>query len=480
MLISMQVRLPDVTRGILAAAGYVPHGRLDRAEISSFVGSGGGKGTRSVAWYDEDTTTLGVEAGRLARRATDAAPAALYFSTISPGYVDKTNATAIASVLRLDSDVLAVDFGGAQRSAVGALIAALRGTGVVLTIASDMRGGMAGSSDEAAGGDAGAALVVGDDSDGPLLAEYLGGASITEEFTDRWRTPGDSRSKLWEDRFGETAYVPPGDRAWREGLKNAGVEADQVDVVIATGLHSRAVRVLTSKLGVKDKLADDLSATVGNAGSAQPGLLLAAALETASPGQIIALLVLADGADLLVFRAGAAAGQAPVRSVAAQAAGGTKVPYGKFLSWRGGMAIEPPRRPEPSRMSASAAARNDDWKHGFVGRRDPETGAPQLPPLPSGGEPVPMSDVPGTIATFTVDRLAYSPSPPIVFAIVDFDGGGRYPVEVTDVPEKDIATDVTVGARLEMTFRRLFTADGLHNYFWKARPLRGVASTEKS
>jgi hydroxymethylglutaryl-CoA synthase len=23
-----------------------------------------------------------------------------------------------------------------------------------------------------------------------------------------------------------------------------------------------------------------------------------------------------------------------------------------------------------------------------------------------------------------------------------------------------------------MTFRRLFTADGIHNYFWKARPVR--------
>jgi hydroxymethylglutaryl-CoA synthase len=27
--------------------------------------------------------------------------------------------------------------------------------------------------------------------------------------------------------------------------------------------------------------------------------------------------------------------------------------------------------------------------------------------------------------------------------------------------------------RVEMTFRRLFTADGIANYFWKARPVRG-------
>jgi len=48
-----------------------------------------------------------------------------------------------------------------------------------------------------------------------------------------------------------------------------------------------------------------------------------------------------------------------------------------------------------------------------------------------------MADLPGTIAAYTVDRIAYSPSPPIVFAIVDFDGGGRFPVELTDAAEGD-------------------------------------------
>jgi 3-hydroxy-3-methylglutaryl CoA synthase len=468
-----------VTRGILAAAGYVPHGRLERTEIAAFAGTGGGKGTRSVAWYDEDTTTLGVEAARIARRARpDASPSALYFSTITPAYVDKTNATGVAAALRLDSDVLAVDFGGAQRSAVGAFLAALRGRDTVLTVAADARGGLAGSGDEAAGGDGGSALLIGDDSAGPLLAEFLGSASLSEEFTDRWRTPGDVRSKLWEERFGETVYAPLGERAWREALKQAELAAGDVDRVIVTGLHSRAVRVLTSKIGVKDQLVDDLSSTVGNTGSAHPGLLLAAALEEAQPGQVIALVVLADGADALIFRAREATASASVRPVAAQIAGGTKVPYGKFLSWRGGLVVEPPRRPEPSRMSASAAARNEDWKYAFAGRRDPESGDPQLPPLPTGGEPMPMSDVRATIATFTIDRLAYSPSPPILFAVLDFDGGGRYPAEITDVTEADIAHDVVVGGRVEMTFRRLSTADGVHNYFWKARPLRGVASTD--
>ena len=79
-----------------------------------------------------------------------------------------------------------------------------------------------------------------------------------------------------------------------------------------------------------------------------------------------------------------------------------------------------------------------------------------------------MADATGTIVTFTIDRLSYSPSPPIVFAVVDFDGGGRLPIELTDVDPGEVA----IGGRVELTFRRLFTADGIANYFWKGRLVR--------
>jgi uncharacterized OB-fold protein len=128
--------------------------------------------------------------------------------------------------------------------------------------------------------------------------------------------------------------------------------------------------------------------------------------------------------------------------------------------------VEPPRRPEPARPSASAAGRSREWKYGFVGSSR-EGGDVHLPPSPLDDQARPMADAQGTIVTFTVDRLAYSPSPPVVFAVVDFDGGGRLPVELTDVDP----ADVTIGGRVEMTFRRLFTADGIANYFWKARPV---------
>jgi 3-hydroxy-3-methylglutaryl CoA synthase len=456
-------------RGIVSVGGYVPRARLDRSAITDFVGSGGGRGTRSVASYDEDTTTMGVEAARIALRSApaDLRPDALWFSTVAPAYLDKTNATTVHAALRLDHDVAAFDMVGAVRSAVGALSTALKSSGTTLVVASDLRTGLPGSGDEASGGDAAAAVIVGE-GDG-VLAELIGTASATEEFVERWRTPGDARSKQWEERFGETKYLPLGDQAWREALKSAGIEAGDVDNVIVAGLHARAVRSLKPRLGVaKDALADDLSTTIGNSGAAQPLLLLTRALEMSGPGKVIALVVLADGADVLLFRTtDAVASWQSARSVDVQVAAGAEVPYGKFLAWRGTLTVEPPRRPEPQRVSSSAAGRHEDWKFGFVGGRSPETGEPQLPPLPNSTGMVPMADVEGTIATFTVDRIAYSPSPPIVFAVVDFDGGGRLPIELTDAKLEELS----MGDRVEMTFRRLFTSDGIHNYFWKARPV---------
>ena len=183
-------------RGIISAGAYLPYRRLDRAAISEFLGSGGGRGQRTVASYDEDTTTMGVEAARvtMANAPDGIQPDALWFATVSPAYLDKTNATTIHAALRLDADV-ALDFNGAARSAIGALKTALTGNGSVLLVTSDLRTGQPGGSDEALGGDGAAALIVGDDSDGPVIAEYLGGASATEEFIERWRVPG--RRRIW-------------------------------------------------------------------------------------------------------------------------------------------------------------------------------------------------------------------------------------------------------------------------------------------
>ncbi|HEY3098401.1 MAG TPA: OB-fold domain-containing protein [Methylomirabilota bacterium] len=465
-------------RGLLAWGAYVPYARLDRKAIAAALGASAGSGTRAVASYDEDSTSMGVEAARASLRATSATPEAIYFATADPAYLDKTNATAIHAALDLPASAAAYDMLGSVRSSAGALRAALDAEGPALAVVSDVRTGLAGGGDEREGGDAAAAFVFGD---GPIMAEPLGDASQSAEFLDRWRVPGESFSRQWEERFGEHAYVPLGESALAEALKQAGVTAAAVDVLIVAGPHARSNKRVAAAAGVKkEAIADDLAASVGNAGAAHAGLMLAAALDVARVDQVIAVLSLADGADATVWRTtGAIAARRPAVTVAAQIASAGALSYATFLTWRGFLRREPPRRPDPQPPEAPAAARAERWKYAFTGSRCQACGTRHVPPqrvcvkchAVDRMRPERLSDVPATIATFTVDRLAYSMSPPVVVAVIDFEGGGRFQCEMTDVDPKA----VKIGDRVELTFRRLYTANGIHNYFWKARPIRGGA-----
>jgi len=372
----------------------------------------------------------------------------------------------------------AFDMMGSARSGAGALAAALGGSSPWLVAIADVRSGLAGGGDEAGNGDAGVAFAIGSDEDGPVIAEFIGGASSSAEFLDRWRTVGDSRSKIWEERFAEAAYDPVIKECVEGVYANAGITPDQVDVVVMTGLAERAVRSAARYVGVApDRYADTMADTVGNTGAAHAGLMLTGALEKASPGQTILVINAADGCDAAVFRTtDAIAGYQPARSLADQIASGNDgLDYAKFLTWKGMLTREPPRRPDPDRPGGPPMLRSQDWKFAFVGTECTACGARHLPPARvcvkceavDQMSRVRLADVQATIATFTIDRLAFSLSPPVVSAVADFDGGGRYPIEMADVDP----ASVKIGDRVEMTFRNLYTADGIHNYFWKARPV---------
>jgi 3-hydroxy-3-methylglutaryl CoA synthase len=455
---------------------------LKRSEIGSVLGSGGGKGSRAVAGYDEDATSMAVEAARPALRALAAgiAPERLLFATASPPYLDKTNANVIHAALRLDPSVLAVDVVGSVRSGVGALLIASEARVPTLVLLSDVRTGMPGGADEREGGDAAAAFVFGDSDD--AIAEVVADATVTDEFLDRWRLPGAPASKVWEERFGEHAYLPLAEEALTAALKKADLSPTEIDVLIVAGTHTRAVKAFAAGAGVA-RVADDLSTTVGNSGTAHPGLLLADILDRAEPGQTIALVVLADGATAIVLKTTAAiVSRRSPRSVAEQiSSGDDSLRYTDFITWRGFLAKEPPRRPDPIGPAAPPTYRSSRYKYGFVAHRCEECGTVHLPAVRvcvnckavDRMADLPMADAHGEVATFTIDYLAFSPSPPVIAAVVDFDGGGRFNCELTDAKPDQVA----IGDRVEMSFRRMVTASGVHNYFWKARPLAPEAGS---
>ena len=294
----------------------------------------------------------------------------------------------------------------------------------------------------------------------------------------------ETTSRQWEDRFGEEAYLPLARSVFSRALDDAGITVADIDHLIVTGLRPGCGRPEEGLRGPGRPGDTDHAGAIGNLGAAQSGLQLADVLERASAGQVIVVVEVADGADAVVLRTTAAltavqearreAGLRPVAELVTE--GRSDLPYAVFLSWRGQLHREPPRRPDPERPDAPASLRGEGWKFGFNASRCTACGFRHLPgpaaiclSCQAVDQMVPerMADLEGTVATWTIDHLAFTLSPPLVGAVIDFDGGGRYRGEMTDVDPGAVA----VGTRVAMTFRRLYSADGMHNYFWKARPV---------
>src|SRR6202012_3075602 len=310
-------------------------------------GTAGGRGQRVVASFDEDSTTMGVAAARAALATLPgAAPADLYFATTSPAYLDKSNAAAVHTALGLGGGGCAADLAGSARSGRAALV---RGAGVGgVGVLADVGTGQPGSADERGGGDAAAAFVfgAGGATDGSgAIAHVIGRASRPAEVLARWRGPEQAFAQVWEERFGYEQYAPLIRATAAAALADAGIEkADHVVLVSPNSAVPKRGKSLVTGI-----ISTTLS-PVGHAGAADAGVALATVLDVAEPGQTILVLSAADGCDALVLRATELlpARRQPV-AVDAQLKAGRPVPYASYLTWRGLLEREPPRRPEPDR-----------------------------------------------------------------------------------------------------------------------------------
>jgi hydroxymethylglutaryl-CoA synthase len=464
--------------GLTHYATYVPQYRLAADEVARSIGQSA-KGARTVAGFDQDTTTLGVEAALPLATAARRDAASLWFATTAPVYADKANATTIHAALRLRDAIAAIDLGVNLRSGPLALLSAHRDGG--LAVLSDTRGGAVGGTDERTGGDAAAAFLFGDNN---VLAEVVASASASAEFLDRWRSPGESAVQTWEERFGEGRYLELLDVVVAQ-LREKGVDLAQVDTFAVVSANARAAKAATGRLAAATGGASqDLQALahIGQAGAAQAGLALAQMLDSAAADQVLLLVSLADGGDALVLRTTPALDDYP-RPQVAGAVDQVDITYSQYLVWRGRVEADGPRRPEPERPSAPFAWRNRDYKLALRGGRCDHCHAVQYP-TPSvcyrchrhdTFTPVDATTQGATVITATVDRLAFSPNPPLVSAVVRFDEGGRMQCELTDV-----RTPPAIGDRVVPTFRRGATVHGIHNYIWKARPVAPPAAGKET
>ena len=467
--------------GIVSYGAYIPYPRLKRSAIQQVLGVPASKGERSVASFDEDSISMAVEAGRDAIRSASAVDVrSVYFASSTAPYAEKLNAATVAAAVQLPVEVRAIDLGGSIRSGLLALLQAADsarcGSSQALATMADCRLGAPEGKAEQAFGDAAAAFLLGAKD---VIAEIVGTASITREFLDTWRNPDERFAHTWEERFALTqVYVPLLGKVIQDVLSRAGLTPADLASVVIDAPNPRAVETVCRSLKLTpNQIADPPTLTVGHSGAAHAGLLLANTLTSAKAGDLILVVAASDGADAALFRVTENATKwRPHRSVGRLIETKGDVSYASYLKWRKILPTEPPRRPNPERPAAPPMLRTERWKFGLVGSRCTACGTSHLPPqrvcaschARDQMEPVSFADQTARIATFALDRLAYSLNPPTVAVVIDFDGSGRFFCEMTDCDPERIA----IGDEVEMTFRRMFTADGVHNYFWKARPKR--------
>jgi 3-hydroxy-3-methylglutaryl CoA synthase/uncharacterized OB-fold protein len=467
--------------GIVAYGSYLPYRRLKRAAIAQVLGIPAEKGERAVASFDEDSASMAVEAVRDAlRTAPSRAVDALFFATTTPPYADKLNAALVGAAAMLPAELRAADCTGSVRAGIAALLqgadAVRGGARQALVAIGDARLAAPEAKAERTNGDGAVAFVLGSEG---VIAEIVASVSLTREFLDTWRLPDETFPHTWEERFALTqAYGPLLAKAVQDVLAKAGVQPGDLASVVLDCPNARATADVARRMKLDPaKLADPLALTVGQTGAAHPGVMLANVLAAAKPGNRILVALAADGADAVVLRVtDAVAKYRQPRSVGRLIESKGDVAYGTYLKWREILPTEPPRRPDPERPAGPPMLRASLWKHGFVGTKCTACGTPQLPPqrvcvrcrAKDKMEPYPFADRPARVTTLTLDRLAFSLNPPTVSVVLDFDGGGRFLCEMTDCEPGQ----VQIGDEVEMTFRRMRTADGVHNYFWKARPKR--------
>src|SRR5229473_3036511 len=470
-----------VMAGIVSYGSYVPYRRLKRSAIAAVLGTPAGKGERAIASFDEDSVSMAVEAARDALKAAPPGDVqALIFATTTPPYAEKLSAAVIGAAAQLPAEIRASDMTGSVRAGMSAILqgadAVSGGAKRALVAIGDCRLAAPEGKAEQTTGDGAVAFVLGAEN---VIAEIEASASLTRELLDTWRANGERFAHSWEERFTLTqAHSPLLGTVIKNVLEKGKCAPGDLAKVILDTPNPRTADEIARALKIDPtKFSDSYAVTIGQTGAAHAGLMLAAALPSLKPGDRILVATVADGADAILLRVTpAAANFKPVHSVGRMIESKGDVSYANYLKWREILPTEPPRRPDPERPSGPPMFRAERWKFGFVGSRCTECRTPQLPPqrvcvkcrARDKMEPYAFADKTARIATYALDRLAYSLNPPTVNVVLDFEGGGRFLCEMTDCePDK-----VTIGDQVEMTFRKLYSADGVHNYFWKARPKR--------
>ncbi len=475
--------------GIVSYGAYIPYYRLPRSVINEAWQRGRGRGERAVARFDEDPVSMSVAAGMDCLGGFDPkAVDGLFFASTTAPYKERQNATIAGTALDLDRNVRNADFANCLKAGTTALLSAADAVDAgslkqVLVTAADMRPAAASGDNEQAFGDGAAALLLGTEG---VIAEIEGSFTLSDDLVDAWRAHDETFVRNWEERFGlDEGYRKIPAEAAAGVLAKLGLSPGDIAKVCCYGPNTRRHGELAKRMGFEaSQVQDPMLDSVGNTGAALALMILVAALEEAKAGDRILLVSWGNGSDAVVLRVTEAITEIGSRRAIKGHLGIRREmdSYQKYLRWRGLVSLEAAARPAKSPTSMSSLWREHASAMPLYGVKCRKCGTPQMYLSAASTrvrvclkcharddfEPYRFAERRGKVASFSHDFLALSQDPPNTLTIVDFEGGGRGSFEMTDrVPD-----ECEVGMSVEMTFRKIFFDKGVHNYFWKCKPVR--------
>lgn len=469
--------------GIVSYGTYIPYYRLKKETMSQAFGKAGGKGEKAVAYCDEDSITMAVAAAMDAMAGVDPASlTAVLFASASAPYQEKMCATEVAAVLSAPETLRTGDFGGSLRAGSSAVLAAcdaVAAGGTALVTMSDCRLGAADGKFEAELGDAAAAFLLGSQD---LLAQLDGTASVSKNAIDQWRAAGDTYVRNWDMRYANAQlYVPLVKQAVTQLLQKLQLQPTDYSKIVLYGHEEKNRLALAAKLGfLPEQVQPSLYGQIGNTGNAAAGLMLAAALEEARPGDKLLFVTYGEGCDAMSFTVTEkAASYRPATTVQQLLAHkDNSLAYGKYLKWKGMLDCEPQKRPAQERSALPDYYRNYKKNHNLTGCRCTACGTPVFPPQRvcvhchqiDKMEAYDFLDKKAYVRTFTIDGLSLSLDSPNFLVVIEFAGGGKMMTYLVDCRKEDIK----VGMQVKPAFRKMFEANGVHTYFWKVVPVQEV------
>jgi len=461
--------------GIVSYGAYIPRFRLGK-ETAGW----GSPIEKPVANYDEDSITMAVAAGfdcidSLDRDAIDG----LIFATTTSPYTEKQGAATVAAAVDLGRNIITNDITNSLRAGTLALRSALDSVAAgsakqVMVAAADCRVGSPRSEVDQSSGDGAAALLIGNDG---VIANVVGSHTISEELTDLWRAEGDKYVRTWEDRFVyDTGYLKILPEVVAGLLQKMNLTPKDITKAAFYGPTARRHTEMGRKLGLDpSQVQDPLFSGMGNTGAACALMLLVAALEDAKPGDKILVASYGDGADAYLLEVTDAIKKVtPRRGIKGHMEAKKILPM--VMPYWQTQRAPGADIPAIGAPSISARWRERDQIDRLHGAKCLSCGLVQFPKqricsrchTKDQWETVRLSDKKGKIFTFSLDMVGGGIDTPLAITIINFDCGGRGMFMLTDreLPE------VYCEAPIEMSFRKLRTSGGVHNYYWKAMPIR--------